>query len=32
MKYCVSGRQPMSVLKGADEIRIEYKDKEILYK
>ena len=32
MKYCVSGRQPISVLKSADEIRIEYKDKEILYK
>ena len=26
MKYCVSGRQPMSALKTADEIRVNYQD------
>lgn len=30
MKYCISGRQPKSVLKQADEIKIKYKDKGIL--
>lgn len=28
MKYCVSGRQPMSVLKKADEIKVRYEDKD----
>lgn len=27
LKYCMSGRQPLSILKKADEIRIDYKDK-----
>ena len=28
MKYCVSGRQPYSVLKQADEVRVAYVDKD----
>lgn len=28
MKYCVSGRQPYSVLKKADEVKVQYKDRE----
>lgn len=31
MKYCVSGRQPRDILKKADEIRLNYKDKEGMY-
>ena len=31
MKYCVSGRQPRSVLKKADEIKLQYKDRDILF-
>lgn len=30
MKYCVSGRQPLSVLERADEVRLQYKDHDIL--
>lgn len=30
MRYCVNGRQPHSVLKRADEIKIDYKDKALL--
>ena len=28
MKYCISGRQPKSVLEKADEIKMRYSDKE----
>ena len=28
MKYCISGRQPYSVLKQADEIKVKYNDKD----
>ena len=28
MKYCVAGRQPYSILKQADEIKVQYKDKD----
>lgn len=28
MKYCISGRQPYSVLKQADEIRVKYEDRD----
>lgn len=28
MKYCLSGRQPLSVLKKCDEIKVEYCDKD----
>ena len=28
MKYCLSGRQPLSVLKKCDEIKMEYSDKD----
>ena len=28
MKYCISGRQPYSVLKKADEVRVRYNDKD----
>lgn len=30
MKFCVSGRQPYSVLKRADEIKVMYQDKDII--
>lgn len=30
MKYCISGRQPKSVLRKADEIRMQYRDKDRL--
>lgn len=30
LKYCVSGRQPRSILKKADEIKLQYKDRDIL--
>ena len=26
MKYCVAGRQPYSVLKKADEVKVQYRD------
>ena len=28
MKYCLSGRQPLSALKQADEIKMKYEDRE----
>ena len=28
MKYCVSSRQPISVLRNADEIKVEYRDRQ----
>lgn len=31
MKYCVKSRQPISVLKKAEEIRVEYRDREQLF-
>jgi hypothetical protein len=31
MNYCVSGRQPKSVIKLADEVMVDYKDIEILF-
>lgn len=30
MKYCISGRQKKSVLRQADEIKMQYKDKDRL--
>ena len=31
MKYCLSARQPENVLKKADEIRVEYRDREQIF-
>ena len=31
MKYCISGRQPKSVLSQADEIKMQYRDRDRYY-
>ena len=31
MKYCVSSRQPISVLRKADEIKVEYRDRNKMF-